>query len=542
MGSIRVERDLKELELFGRMLDWRPGKLQGRNLGEFLAGTLLKVRGKDGLLHPLKPNVAQRAYERRRGAGNIVLKARQMGLTTWVAGRFLLKTICRPGTLSLQVAHTQESAEEMLGIVHRFVENLPVGLRKGALRTSRSSVRQIVFPEIDSEYRVVSAADRNAGRGMTYQNLHCSEVARWGKAGSGSAADVLAGLRAGLAPGGELVLESTPNGARGCFYEEWQRADAAGPGSNGLVRHFFPWWLEPGYRAAPAAEETLTEEEQELMTRPGVGLDLGQIGYRRGIQRGLLGMARQEFVEEPETCFRVSGESYFELELVEKRLAGLAGAPPMRRQNGRLEVWMPPMPRRLYVAAVDPAGGGSEGDFSAIQVLDLETGLQCAEFAGHVSGHELMDLARQIGWDYNTAWLAVERNNHGAGLLWLLEQKGYREIFKGADGNLGYLTTSVSRPQMLARLSAALVEAPEMFQSRKLLAECRSFVRLPNGNVGARSGAHDDRVMAMAVGLAARAELLGKRQGSGVGGQGSGIRDQGSEIRSAETGSLLPAS
>jgi len=32
---------------------------------------------------------------------------------------------------------------------------------------------------------------------------------------------------------------------------------------------------------------------------------------------------------------------------------------------------------------------------------------------------------------------------------------------------------------------------------------------LPNGNVGARSGAHDDRVMAMAMGLAVRAE--GKR-------------------------------
>jgi hypothetical protein len=41
-----------------------------------------------------------------------------------------------------------------------------------------------------------------------------------------------------------------------------------------------------------------------------------------------------------------------------------------------------------------------------------------------------------------------------------------------------------------------------------LLSECRSFVRLKNGSGGARAGAHDDRVMAMAIGLAARAELL----------------------------------
>ena len=43
---------------------------------------------------------------------------------------------------------------------------------------------------------MVSAADRNAGRGLTVQNLHCSELARW----PGDAAEILAGLRAAMAP------------------------------------------------------------------------------------------------------------------------------------------------------------------------------------------------------------------------------------------------------------------------------------------------------------------------------------------------------
>ena len=38
---------------------------------------------------------------------------------------------------------------------------------------------QMCFPELDSEFRVVSAGDENAGRGLTMQNLHCSEVSRW---------------------------------------------------------------------------------------------------------------------------------------------------------------------------------------------------------------------------------------------------------------------------------------------------------------------------------------------------------------------------
>jgi hypothetical protein len=500
----RKVADREELLLLGRLLDWRSEQLKGRTMGEILAASLLKVRGKDGQLRALRPNAVQRAFERRRGQGNIVLKARQMGLTTWVAGRFLLKTISHPGTLTLLVAHTQESAEEILRIVHRFVEHLPPGLMEGVLTTAKSNVRQIVFPEIDSEFRVTSASDRNAGRGMTFQNLHCSEVVRW----DADAAEVLAGLRAGLVPGGEQVLESTPNGTEGCFYDEWQRAGTDG---TGLVQHFFPWWMEAGYRAAAVDESSLTEEERGLMTRPDVGLTLEQIGYRRRMRAELRGMARQEFAEDAETCFRVSGEPYFEMDAVEKRLAELMRQPEGRVRQDKLESFFPPVPKRLYVVAVDPAGGGSEGDFSAIEVIDRETGMQCAEFAGHVGGYELMEKAQQIAWDYNTAWIAVERNNHGAEQLGLLAAFGYREVFRGADGQPGYLTTSVSRPQMLGRLSAALVEEPGLFWSRKLLTECRSFVRLPNGNVGARSGAHDDRVMAMAVGLAARAELLGRR-------------------------------
>ena len=104
------------------------------------------MRDKRGKLRPLILNRAQKEYARRCGKRNIVLKARQLGVTTYVAARFFIHTITHPGTLSVQVAHDQQSAEEIFRIVHRFVENLPAPLRKGALRTSRANVRQIVFP------------------------------------------------------------------------------------------------------------------------------------------------------------------------------------------------------------------------------------------------------------------------------------------------------------------------------------------------------------------------------------------------------------
>jgi hypothetical protein len=271
--------------------------------------------------------------------------------------------------------------------------------------------------------------------------------------------------------------------------------------------------MESRYRARMVHEAALTEEERDLRSRHG--LDLRQIAYRRQIRANFRGTARQEYAEDEESCFLASGESVFELEAVEARLA-VAPPPASSRRNGELEIWLPPLAGKQYLVAVDPAGGGSEGDYSAAQVVDLVAGLQCAEFAGHVGGLGLARLVTDLAREYNSAWLVVERNNHGSGVLALVESvlkyprvfcQGVRQAGQLA-GQPGWLTHSVSRPAMLGRLNAALVEQPQCFQSRRLLAECRTFVRLPDGRSGAQSGTHDDRVMAMAIALAARAEIL----------------------------------
>jgi hypothetical protein len=488
--------DGAQLLQLGSILDQRPAILQGQTVAMALARILLKVRTRDGRTARLFANPAQRLFEERRGGQNIVLKARQMGMTTWTAARFFLRTITRPGTLTLQVAHTQQAAEEIFAIVHRFVDLLPGNLRKGPLKTGRSNVRQVVFPAIDSQYRVVTAGDRNAGRGLSVQNMHCSELARW----PADPAETLAGLRAALAPEGELILESTPDGVGGCFHELWLKAP-----ETGMVRHFFPWWLESRYRSQAADAATLSEEESALIEKHG--LDLEQIGYRRKLRADFRGLARQEFAEDDESCFLASGESVFEIDVLDERLKTVS-EPVECRFNKDLQIWLPPVAGKRYLLAVDPAGGGSEGDYSAIQVLDIETGLQCAEYAGHVGGLELARMVTDLAREYNRAWVVVERNNHGSGVLAYLESPCECQRIYRQNGQPGWLTTSLSRPAALGRLGAALVDEPARFQSRRLLAECRSFVRLPNGAAAARAGAHDDRVMAMAIGLAAREEMV----------------------------------
>ena len=243
--------DLALLRRLGTALDSKPAG--DETVRDLLVRGLLKIRNKDRHLVLFRRNRAQMEYSRNCTKRNIVLKARQLGMTTYVAARFFIQTITQPGTLTVQVAHTQESAEAIFAIVRRFWENLPEGMQKGALVLSRANVRQLVFPRLDSEYRVATAADPNAGRGMTIHNLHCSEVARWPR----GAEETLVSLRAAVPQDGEVVLESTPNGAGGMFYEEWNRAEEMG-----YARHFFPWWYEERYRVGSFQPQRGTEESE----------------------------------------------------------------------------------------------------------------------------------------------------------------------------------------------------------------------------------------------------------------------------------------
>ena len=493
-----VQEDLDELIRLGKMLDAKPEALDGNTVIAFLAESLLRVRNRDGRTIALKPNRAQRAYEERRGQRNVVLKARQMGISTWVAARMFVKTITVPGTLSVQVAHTQDAAESIFGMAHRFLALLPESLREGALKTSRANTREIHFPLLDSGLRVETAGDPNAGRGLTITNLHCSEVGRW----PGDAGAVLQGLRAALAPKGEIVLESTPNGAEGCFWEEWQRAD-----ETGTVRHFFPWWMEDSYTAEPIAREVMREDERKLCAEQGLTAE--QIGFRRGLLAGYRELAAQEFAEDAESCFRASGDCFFDTAAIDERIATVR-QPMERRRGGDLLVWFPPAAGRRYLVAVDTAGGGSEGDYSVAQVMELGSGLQCAELRGKLPVLELAQAVAELHREYGEAWVVVERNNHGSGVLAHLKSMvpAHRIYAQGQQD--GWLTSSVTRPEMLGLFSALLVEHPELVQSERLLRECRSFVRLRSGKTGAQAGAHDDCVMAMAIAIAARRELVGR--------------------------------
>jgi hypothetical protein len=488
------------LESLGNRLDaFRKSEDGGKEQTErdYFIETHLKIRTKKTNQTSFILNRAQQSYSARCGQQNVVLKARQVGITTYIAARFFAQTITQRGILSMQVTHDRESAEDIFRIIRRFWENLPDHIRKGVLKTSHRNTRQLVFSHLDSEYCLASAAE-NAGRGRTIQHLHCSEVSRWGGEGD----EALASLRSAVVPGGEIVLESTPNGAGGLFYEEWQRAE-----DTGYTQHFFPWWFDEAYVLEPNADfPALTPEEMELVALHDLKTE--QIAWRRKQWASLRGLAAQEFAEDSVSCFLASGECVFNLLSVELALSGSV-EPLEARDNNRLLIWLPTRSGRQYVIGADPAGGGIEGDYSCAEVIDRELGTQCAELHGHWPPREFAQKLVALGMEYNGALLAVERNNHGAGVLATLRTLNYPRVFVQKDQD-GWLTSTASRPPLIENLATVLIEEPGCFRSVRLLNEFRTFVRYASGNTGATPGTHDDCVMAVAIAWAVRKEEAGQ--------------------------------
>jgi len=290
----------------------------------------------------------------------------------------------------------------------------------------------------------------------------------------------------------------------GTFYDESQRAP-----QTGYARHFYPWWWDPGYRR-PVQVTQFTDEELELMKKQG--LDAGQIAFRREMRANFRNRAREEYAEDSESCFLASGDCVFDTDIVERRLqhpAPIVG----EADRGRLLTFFPAVPAvngapaKQYIIGVDPAGGGSEGDYSCAQVIEGNGGMQCAELHGHFSPQELAARVAVLAHKYNDALVAVERNNHGhAVLAHLTMSQGYTNIYK-MGGQLGWLTNVVTRPRMLEHFSAILTCGFYMLLSPRLLEECRTFIRHPDGSCSAAAGTHDDTVMAMAIAQAVRAEV-----------------------------------
>jgi hypothetical protein len=437
----------------------------------------LQIQTKEDQIISLVPKSAQSHFLEHRTGRDLILKARQLGLSTIIQGSMFIEAVTnrvRCATL----AHDDVST----ALLRRMAERFWLGL-DDSMRPARGldNATTTTYPGTGSEVFIATAGSKNKGRAGTYSRVHGSEVAFWI-----DAASTMAGLMQGVPKSGQIVLESTPNGAQGWFYERCMEALA---GNSDWTLHFYPWWWDDDYALPLEPGEAIeyTDDEAELAAKHELTPE--QIKWRRSKQRELKTLFIQEYPEDPKSCFLLSGAGYF------GDLTGVFTAPlnPVYQPDHR------------YYAGLDFA---QTQDFTVCSVIDRTTRQQVDLLRiNRLSWSEMRRQVREVcqRWHVHTLW--AEKNSMGS----TNTEELYKE-FTAAGLNtaiLEFTTSNLTKAQIMSDLHEALHEGglklqniahDDVYEQQREMMAFQSKQTLTGlWQLAAPSGEHDDIVIANAL-------------------------------------------
>lgn len=457
-----------------------------------------------------------------------ILKARQLGFSTFMQAFLFWRSITSPGSGGLVVAHKDDSAAELFSKIEMMYRLLPAELYQ-ELEQNRDAKKQGKklgwAGELNTTLYVDTALNKNVGRSQTFQNAHLSEVGFWDYPD-----EVMYGLFQSMPQDSIVVVESTANGMGNYFHKLWIRSQKPDSTWTGL---FFPWHEEPDYATKPPDNFKPTRDEKKLKKK--YNLTNAQLYWRRvKIEDDCDGdemKFRQEYPASPGEAFIVSGNPYFGARNIEKYMAQTRE--PLRKgtltmdsgkpvfhddDDGPWWIWSRPARGVAYAIGADIAGGTST-DYSAAHILDVNGLEVVATFRGKLDPDEFARELQVMGHTYNDALIAPEKNGEGrATLLKLYKDLGYPRVFYhqfaedwsgGVQQRYGWITSSKTRPVMLAQLSELVRTSKLKLWCERTVNDMAAFVRVDTSKLAeASEGANDDMVMSLAIACSAETRQL----------------------------------
>jgi hypothetical protein len=431
--------------------------------------TDLHIIDRRARLRPLNLNRLQSALLAALTGRDLVVKPRQVGISTLVQAHYFIAALTGTARVTT-IAHDDSTTQKLRDMAQFFYDELPPTDRPQRVINNASRTH---YPQTHSWMYYSTAGNPRSGRGGTYTHVHGSEVAHWR-----DAQKILAGLLQGVPINGSIILESTPNGAQGWFYEQVM---AALEGRSVWTVHFFPWWWDTTYRL-PARNLVMTKEENDLAFKHR--LKPSQIAWRRAKQLELGDLFAQEFPEDIYTAFLKSGDSYFHL------TPEMFTAPPDARWN----IY------HRYVAGLD---FGQSNDFTVCAVFDATTHQQVdllrvrRQLWAHMR-HQIVNLC--LKWRVQT--LVAEANSIGSANIEALYQD--MKAARCDTGILPFHTNHTAKTGIMAELRLALEERalkllPDSAQQHELASFTSRQLSTGIWQLSAPIGTHDDCVMALAL-------------------------------------------
>lgn len=448
---------------------------------EFIEPNLV-IRNKWGQIVPFRMNRAQRMVYRliqklrsqNKPVRLIVLKARQVGISTLLAAIMYTVTRFWPRSDGRIVSFERESAANIFSMIELFQESLDDDIRPPLLRKTTSLLQlgnkdprtRHLYPGLRSSILTGTAKNLNIGRGSTYRILHATEVAYYNRAH-----DTMQSLMQCVpsTPDTFVFMESSSVGAGGFFHREFMRSVQ---GKSEWTPVFIPFWFHEEY------EDDLTPEEELAVLADADGYERslkdkfknitwGHISWRRHTLsekcQGSRIAFNREFAPTMEEAFASQGETLFDLNAVawfmdntvqegrkgEVVVTGDKNPRPYFRDSDRgyLTVYKMPQPGMHYVIGADAAMGKKdeldmneadavgdadiededlENDYCAAVVLD-QNAEQVAEYRCRIiDPYSFADILAALGYFYNEAVIMPETtpgaNAAGFGVMYRLKE------------------------------------------------------------------------------------------------------------------------
>lgn len=417
---------------------------------------------------------------------SIVLKSRQLGISTLGAGYALWLMLFHKDKNVLTLATTQATARNLVSKVQFMYENLPSWLTVPAVEHNKLSLRLSNGSKIQAK-----SSNSDSARSEAVSLLLIDEAAF-----IDNIAETWASAQQTLATGGGAIVLSTPYGTGNWFHQTWVRAES---GENDFLPIKLPWYVHP------ERNDDWRKRQDELLGDPRLA------------------------AQECDCDFSTSGDTVFYGEYLEFYQQTYVKEPMERRgADQNLWIWEPADYSRSYMVVADVARGDGK-DYSAFHIIDIENNVQVGEYRGQLGTKEFGHLLVGIASEYNDALLIVENASVGWSTIQTIIDRGYANLYYSPrNGNItaetyfdqydpnsslvaGFSTNQRTRPIIVGKFQEYVNEKAVTIQSKRLIEEMKVFV-WKNGRAEAQHGYNDDLVMSFGIGMYIRDTALKFRQ------------------------------
>ena len=406
---------------------------------------------------------------------NVILKSRQLGISTLSAAYALWMMLFQNDKNVLCIATTKDTAKNIVTKVRIMYEGLPSWLKTQIIENNKLS---LIFKN-GSQIKALASTE-SAGRSEALSLLILDEAAFIDKIDT-----IWTAAQQTLATGGQCLAISTPNGVGNWFHKTWIDATDGVNKFNTIKLH---WSAHPD-----RGQEWRNEQDKNL--------------------------GPSQAAQECDADFLSSGRSVVDPAILEWYKEKMCCEPTEKSGFDRnLWIWGYPDYSKQYLISADVARGDGT-DYSAAQVFDLEEMEQVAEYKGQLGTTEFGNFLIELATKYNDALLVVENNNIGWATLQTIIDRGYENLFYQEKNHLvvdednqhtnryrnidknkipGFTTTLRTKPLLIAKMEEYTREKMVKLKSTRLIDELFVFI-YKNSKTQALEGYNDDLVMSYSI-------------------------------------------